>query len=112
MSYWNPLNKAVLYLHVTYRNNDDYYLKIDVVRQRVFKLCYKQAKHIGKYFKVGVYEVKWSTFTTGYIWHMKPCNIASKKKYEAVDGLMRCRIKHTTQKQWKDHLKILIKEIL
>lgn len=111
MSYWNPQNKTILYFHVV-RTDDDFYLKVDVIKQRVFKLCYKPIRIYGKHFKLGVFELKWSTFCTGHTWDLKPENIEYKNKLKARDGHERTKIKHTTHRQWRDHLKILMKEII
>lgn len=108
--YWNPQNKPIIYLHVC-RNSDDYYLKVDVVNRKVYKCSYlcNQSKY--KYFKIGLYELKWSTFATGYCWDLKPRNIDFVKKCEAKDGYKRTRIKHTTEEQWNKAIEILLTNI-
>lgn len=110
MQFWNPLNKPVLYFHVV-RKNDDYYLKVDVIKQRVYKCCYLCNTSKYKFFKLGIYELRWSTFYSGYTWDLKPKNIAFKKKCEAKDGSPRTRIKHTTKEQWDNAVEILLKQI-
>lgn len=110
MCYWNPLNKPVLYFHVC-RKNDDYYLKVDVINRRVYKCSYLCNDSIYKFYKIGLYELKWSTFVTGHCWNLKPSNIKLLKKFEANDGSPRTRVKHTTEEQWNNAIEILLNNI-
>ena len=108
--YWNPLNKAILYFHVC-RTTDDYYLKVDVINRRIYKCSYLCNTSPYKFYKIGLYELKWSTFTTGYCWDLKPKNIEFKNKLEAKDGSPRTRVKHTTENQWNMAIQVLLTNI-
>lgn len=109
-TYWNPLGKEILYFHVI-GTRTNHYIKVDVVNKRVYKAQLEQVG-VYKFFKRGVYELKWSTFITGTIWGLKPCNIASRKKWEAKDGIQREKIKHTSENAWQEAVNEIVKQII
>jgi len=111
-SYWNPLKKSVLYFHVI-EKNVDHYLKVDVDNEKVYKLQVNSLNREGRnnYLRKGLYELKWVTFTSGVVWHLKPENIAFKKGCEAHDGTPRTKVKHTTKGQWEKALNQLLVSI-
>ncbi len=109
MPYWNPKHKDILFFHVC-RRDDDFYLKVDVKNKRVYKCC-QESPNKYKFFKKGLYELKWSTFSTGYTWDLKPQNILFKKALEKKDGGVRTTIKHTSEAQWNKAIEELLKTI-
>ncbi len=118
MQYWNPLNKRILYFHITYGPDDnrikDYYLKVDTIDKRVWKLQHKRIctlKYCNNHTMPGIYELKWATFTTGTVWNLKPKNINFVKNCEKKDGKQRSRVKHTTEQQWNQAVEEYIKSI-
>lgn len=111
MSFWNPKNSQYLYFHVVFKD-DDFYIKVDTVNQRVFKCCYKPMRIQGKYFKLGVYELKYVTFTGNYAFKLKYGHLRDIKGYEARDGHFRGRVIYTSRRQWTKAISTVLKEIV
>lgn len=110
MSYWNPEKLKILYFHVV-RDQDDYYLKINTEQKRVWKLNLSRLRIQGKYYNVGIYELNWSTFLSGYQYRLKPDWIEYGKYLTKKDGNVRTIIKHTTENQITESLRKLLIEI-
>lgn len=109
-TYWNPLGKEMLYFHVI-GPQTNHYIKVDVVNKKVYKAQLEQVG-VYKFFKRGIYELKWSTFITGTIWDLKPKNIEFVKGCEAKDGVEREKIKHTSEKAWREAVNEIVKQII
>lgn len=102
MSFWNPQNKRYIYFHCTYgpdnNRKNDYYLKIDTIEKKVWKVQHTTMRVHGKYYHAGIVELKWISFISKHGWNLK--NFQYIKQCEARDQKQRWRIRYTTENQF------------
>ena len=110
MPFWNPKHTKILYFHVC-RKDDDYYIKVDTENKKVFKLVLNDLRTQGKYYCKGVYEIRWITFLSGYLYDLSKDGIDFKKICELKDNIPRTKVKYTTENQWLNALRILVIEL-
>ncbi len=111
MSFWNPKEKRFLFFHVTFGGeprgyrNCDYYLKVDTVEKRVWKVCHRSFKAINHNGKTsnhqgGIYELTWSTFSTNQAHYLSRKSRHFIRQCELADGKQRTRVKYTSEAQF------------
>lgn len=107
MNNWNHQNKRFVYFHVVTsemsRNRQDFYLKVDTIEKRVWKVCEKSHRAYGKYTMGGIYELKWSTWISVFAHYLSQKSVDFIKQCEK-DGNKRTRVKYTTENQFNNAL--------